>query len=182
MYSSEVQTDRAQDRSVFEAFWHEQAATRGQNVQLLTETNLHAGGSLAAAIGNRFLIWEAWGELTRPMVASSLQAIYDAAIHAAAEGTRLAGFFDLTRVEIFGDDAQQALIAMRQKLAGRLAFDRTAVVFGSAMSRITYNMSALLLPSPWEEHVFPSVEEALIWLQDPINTLLIDVDGLSWIV
>jgi len=182
MYTSELQPERPQDRTVLEAFWHEQAALRRRSVQLLTEINLQGGGSLAVGIGHRFLIWEAWGELTQAMVASSLQAIYDAAIHAAKEGHRLAGFFDLTRVEIFGEDAQQELISLRQKLAGRLAFDCTAVVFGGTMSRITYNMAALLQPSPWEERVFPSVEEALIWLQDPINTELIDVDGLSWIV
>jgi hypothetical protein len=182
MVMNALTAERPQERTVLEAFWHTQAALRREHVELLTEVNVQAGGSLCAAIGHRYLIWEAWGTLTQASVTPTLQAIADAVKEAAIQGTRLAGFFDLSRVEIFDDAAQKALIAWRRELEPSLAFDRTAVIFGTPMSQITYNMAALLQPSAWEERVFPSIEEALIWLQDPINTELIDVDGLSWIV
>jgi hypothetical protein len=182
MMESGFRAHMTEERSALEAFWQAQAARRPEQVHVLTEINLSTGGSLVATIGHRFLIWEAWGELTEATTLSSMQAIHDAAQSTAAKGTRLAGFFDLTRVEIFEEDANRHLIALRKKLEGRLAFERTAVVFGGAMSRITYNMAALLQPSPWDERVFPSVDEALTWLQDPLNTELLDVDGLSWIV
>ncbi len=168
-------------RTVLEAFGQGGQTPRHGQVELKSELSLNDGGSIVASMGH-FLVWEAWGALNQQTIASSLLAMRDEAARAAAQGLRLTGLFDHTRVEIFEDSAQQLLIDWRQQLSGSLAFDRTAIVFGGSMSRITYSMATLLQPSPWEERVFPTVDEALIWVQDPVNTLLIDVDGLSWIV
>jgi hypothetical protein len=166
--------------TVIQKFWQQEATSRA--VLLLTETNLQAGGSLVCLIGHNYLIWEAWGELDGAVIATSMAAMREACRRADAEGARLSCFFDFTRVLHMDEAVSHALKALRTELGDDSALERSAVVLGSTMARINYDMASLLCPAPWEERVFPTVDEALTWLQDPRNTEIIDVDGLSWIV
>lgn len=176
----DMQAPGSQHQSVVQKFWQQQAKQRP--VELLTETNTNVGGSLVALIGHHYLIWEAWGELGQDVVASSLQAIREACARAAEQNARLSGFFDFTRVVHMDESVGHGLKALRNELGASSALERAGVVLGSTMARINYDMASLLRPAPWEERVFPTVDEALTWLQDPRNTEIIDVDGLSWIV
>jgi hypothetical protein len=174
-----MQTDGTHHLAVIQDFWKQQSKERA--VSLLTETSSAVGGSLVAVIRHRFLIWEAWGELDAAVIASSLQSIRDACASAKEAGERMSGFFDFTRVTHMAESVGHGLKAFRTEIGPNSALERAAVVLDSTMARINYDMASLLCPSPWEERVFPTVDEALTWLQDP-KTALIDVDGLSWIV
>lgn len=177
---TEMQTDSPAHQSVVHKFWQQQAVDRP--VALLTEVNHANGGSLVAMIGHHYLIWEAWGELNHEMLASSLQAIREACAKAKTVRARLSGFFDLTRVVHMDESVGHSLKTLRHELGKDSPIERAGVVLGSTMARISYDMASLLFPAPWEERVFPTVDEALTWLQDPRNTEVIDVDGLTWIV
>ena len=165
--------------AVIHDFWRQQSKERA--VAVLTETNNTNGGSLVAVIRHRFLIWEAWGELDAAVIASSLQAIREACASAKAEGEGVSGFFDFTRVTHMAESVAHGLQELRTEVGPKSVIERAAVVLDSTMAMINYDMASLLCPAPWEERVFPTVDEALTWLQDP-KTALIDVDGLSWIV
>lgn len=164
----------------FEAFWREQ--TRSGSVRLLVETNTETGGSLVVSIDDRFVVWEVWGIMSAAILKPSVDALIQAAQAAKSRGRRLSGFFDFGRMESLDDSGQQQIISFRQSLSQNLHFARTGVIFDGAMSQISYDMANLLYPPPWEERVFPTVDEALQWLQDPVNTNLLDVDGLNWVV
>ena len=175
-----MRSSGSEQASVIHKFWQRQAKQRP--VHVLTETNHTAGGSLVAVIRHHYLIWEAWGDLDKKVVESSFQAIREACESAAAENARLSGFFDLTRVNHIDESVGHCLKALRSELGPNGPLERAGVVLGSTMARINYDTASLLCPAPWDERVFPTVDEALTWLQDPRNTSVIDVDGLSWIV
>ena len=172
----------ALSQQAIQQFWHNQAAQSKRPVILLTEVNTHEGGSLVAEIENRFVIWEAWGVVDAAVIASTCQSMITAAERAIRASTKLSGFYDFTRVSEFAPSGRDEIIRLRERLEGRLAPARNAVVFGSTMTRIMYDMANLLKPTPYEERVFPNAEEALIWLQDPLNTPVLDIDGFSWVL
>jgi hypothetical protein len=176
----EMQANASPSSIVIEEFWQQKASVRP--VHLLTETNHAAGGSLVAVIGHDYLIWEAWGELDSAVIASSLAAIRKAIASAAEKNAKVSGFFDFARVVQMDEGVSHGLRALRAELGAASPLERAGMVLGSTMARISYDMASLLCPPPWEERVFPTVGEALTWLQDPSNTEVIEVDGLSWIV
>lgn len=160
-------------------FWRRQPP---QHVRVLTESGSSSCGSLVVTVENRYLIWETWGELDLETIEPSLQVIVQAHRDAYQSGGKLASFCDFSRLEGMTDSARSAFSRMRGELVGPFAPERMALVFESALSRILFDMITLLMPAPWDERVFPATDEALTWIQNPDTTLLLDVDGLNWVL